>query len=148
MGARLLPRNLPELFSYSLVLEREATKRYAELERFLRGAGVARLADEFEKIGREEKEQYELIALGTAGRDLPELAGWELSWYFHGEGLHPQRQPRTTREALATALAADGPVGDQPRSGLGRRAERRRRAEQRPEVAGSRHQARPRQGVR
>jgi rubrerythrin len=105
MGARLLPRNLPELFSYSLVLEREATKRYAELERFLRGAGVARLADEFEKIGREEKEQYELIALGTAGRDLPELAGWELSWYFHGEGLHPQRQPRTTREALATALA-------------------------------------------
>ena len=105
MGARLLPRNLPELFSYSLVLEREATKRYAELERFRRNAGVERLADEFEKIGREEKEQYDLIALGTAGRDLPELAGWELVWYFHGDALHSRRRPRSTREAIAMALA-------------------------------------------
>ena len=39
MGARLLPRNLPELFSYSLLLEREAARRYAELEGFLRGRG-------------------------------------------------------------------------------------------------------------
>ena len=39
MGARLLPRNLPELFSYSLVLEREAAKRFTELERFLREKG-------------------------------------------------------------------------------------------------------------
>lgn len=104
MGARLLPRNLPELFSYCLVLEREATKRYAELERFLRGAGIDDLADEFEKLGREEKEQYELIALGTAGRELPELAGWELHWYFDGDALKAQRAPRSTREALAMAL--------------------------------------------
>ena len=105
MGARLLPRNLPELFSYSLVLEREATKRYAELERFLRRAGIVELADEFEKLGREEKEQYELIALGTAGRDLPELAGWELHWYFNGESLESSRAPRTTLDAVTMALA-------------------------------------------
>ena len=105
MGARLLPRNLPELFSYSLVLEREATKRYAELERFLRSAGIVDLADEFEKLGREEKEQYELIALGTAGRELPELAGWELYWYFDGDSPKTSRTPRSTRDALAMALA-------------------------------------------
>src|SRR5262249_60746058 len=84
MGARLLPRNLPELFSYSLLLEREAARHYAELERFLRGRGARALADEFEKLGREEREQYEVIALGTAGRGLPPLAGWELGWYFDG----------------------------------------------------------------
>jgi rubrerythrin len=105
MGARLMPRNLPELFSYSLVLEREATKRYAELERFLRSGGVKDLAEEFEKLGREEREQYELIALGTSGRELPELAGWELSWYFYGDNLRGQRAPRSAREAVAMALA-------------------------------------------
>lgn len=105
MGARLMPRNLPELFSYSLALEREATERYAELERFVRKAGVAHVADEFEKIGREENEQYQIIALGTSGRELPEVAGWELSWYFLGEGLKAKRAPRSTREAIAMALA-------------------------------------------
>jgi hypothetical protein len=105
MGARLLPRNLPELFSYSLTLEREATKRFAELERYLRKAGADHLADEFEKIGAEEREQYELIALGTSGGDLPELAGWELSWHFAGESLDSRRAPRTTVEAITLALA-------------------------------------------
>jgi rubrerythrin len=104
MGARLLPRNLPELFSYSLVLEREATKRYAELEGYLRAAGEDTLADEFEKLGREEREQYELIALGTSERELPELAGWELIWYFSGRQLQGQRAPRSSREAVAMAL--------------------------------------------
>jgi hypothetical protein len=105
MGARLLPRNLPELFSYSLVLEREAAKRYAELEGFLRSRGARLLADEFERLGREEREQYELIALGTSGRELPELAGWELGWYFGGEGLHDRRIPRSAGDALTLALA-------------------------------------------
>jgi hypothetical protein len=104
MGARLLPRNLPELFSYSLVLEREATKRYAELEHYLRAVGEGALADEFEKLGREEREQYELIALGTSERELPELAGWELIWYFSGSQLEGQRAPRSSREAVALAL--------------------------------------------
>jgi rubrerythrin len=105
MGARLLPRNLPELFSYSLALEREATRRYAELEKFLRKCGIDNLADEFEKIGREEQEQYEMINLGTAGRDLPELAGWELAWHFSGEAFQTRCAPRSTREAIAMALA-------------------------------------------
>lgn len=105
MGARLLPRNLPELFSYSLVLEREAAKRYAELEGFLRERGALRLADEFEKLGREEREQYEIIALGTAGRELPPLAGWELGWYFGGGGPRAEREPRSVGDALAIALA-------------------------------------------
>jgi rubrerythrin len=105
MGARLLPRNLPELFSYSLLLEREAARHYAELEGFLRGRGETELADEFEKLGREEREQYELIAMGTAGRELPELAGWELEWHFGEDGLQAGRAPRDTAEALAMALA-------------------------------------------
>ena len=105
MGARLLPRNLPELFSYSLVLEREAARRYAQLEGFLRGRGADELADELEKLGREEQEQYEIIALGTAGRELPELAGWELGWYFDGEDLKGLRVPRSPGEALVIALA-------------------------------------------
>lgn len=104
MGARLLPRNLPELFSYSLLLEREAARRYAELERFLRGHGASALAAEFEKLGREEREQYEVIALGTAGRALPELAGWELGWYFGGEAVSDGPAPRSVADALAIAL--------------------------------------------
>jgi hypothetical protein len=105
MGARLLPRNLPELFSYSLVLEREAAKRFAELARFLRARGAVRLADEFDKLSREEREQYEIIALGTSGSDLPQLAGWELGWYFGGEGVESDATPRTPREAVAIALS-------------------------------------------
>ena len=104
MGARLLPRNLPELFSYSLLLEREAARRYAELERFLRGQGARAHAEEFEKLGREEREQYEVIAMGTAGRELPELAGWELGWHFGAEGLSVGTTPRSTADALAIAL--------------------------------------------
>jgi hypothetical protein len=104
MGARLLPRNLPELFSYSLLLEGEAARRYAELERFLRGRGANALAAEFEKLGREEREQYEVIALGTAGRALPELAGWELGWYFGGEVVSDAPAPRSVAHALAIAL--------------------------------------------
>ncbi len=104
MGARLLPRTLPELFSYSLAIEERAAKRYAELERFLREMGIEDLADELERLGREEQEQYELIKLGTAGRALPELAGWELCWHFpRGAGA----APRSAREAIASALALE-----------------------------------------
>lgn len=106
MGARLLPRTLPELFSYSLAIEERAAKRYAELERFLREMGIEDLADELERLGREEQEQYELIKLGTAGRALPELAGWELCWHFMGERA-TRRAPRSAREAIASALALE-----------------------------------------
>lgn len=105
MGARLLPRTLPELFSYSLAIERDAAQRYVELERFMRKIGVEELADEFERIGREEQEQYELIKLGTSGRALPEFAGWELTWHFLGDRAPARHAPRSTREAIASALA-------------------------------------------
>ena len=74
------------------------------LERFLRGHGASALAAEFEKLGREEREQYEVIALGTAGRALPELAGWELGWYFGGEAVSEGPAPRSVADALAIAL--------------------------------------------
>ena len=104
MGRRLLPRTLPELYAHALVMEREATKRFAELEQFMRDVGVEHLAEEFEKIGREEKEQYELLALGTAGRELPELSGWEYAWHFLGPEVDRVEPPRNPREALALAL--------------------------------------------
>src|SRR6185436_19038150 len=66
--------------------------------------GASALAAEFEKLGREEREQYEVIALGTAGRALPELAGWELGWYFGGEAVSAQPAPRSVVDALAIAL--------------------------------------------
>lgn len=104
MGARLLPRTLPELFSYALAIEGEAAKRYRELGAFMRATGVDDLAEELERLGREEEEQHELIRLGTSGRKLPDFAGWELSWHFLG--AEPSRHaPRTPREALASALA-------------------------------------------
>jgi bacterioferritin (cytochrome b1) len=105
MGARLLPRTLPELFAYSLALERNAARRYADLERCMREVGAEQIADEFEKLGREEQEQYELIKLGTSGRALPEVAGWELSWHFLGERIAVRPAPRSPREAIASALA-------------------------------------------
>jgi rubrerythrin len=104
MGARLLPRTLPELFSYCLAIEREAAKRYAELERFARDLGVEDVADELERLGLEEQEQYELIQLGTAGRTLPELAGWELCWHYQPAG-NARRALRSARDAIASALA-------------------------------------------
>jgi hypothetical protein len=105
MGARLLPRTLPELFAYALVVERAAAERYAELERYLRAVPAAHLADELEKIAREEREQYELIALGTSGKSLPQVAGWELDWHFAAERPVTEAGPRSAREAVAMALA-------------------------------------------
>ena len=92
MGRRLLPRNLPELYAQALAMEREATQRFAELEQFMRDVGIDHLAEEFGKIGREEKEQYELLALGTAGRELPELSGWEYAWHFLGPEVESVEQ--------------------------------------------------------
>jgi rubrerythrin len=107
MGRRLLPRNLPELYAYSIAIERDAAKRFAELERFMRDTGIEHVADELEKIGREEREQYELLTLGTAGRDLPELSGWEYAWHYLGPQADRARAPTTTRETLEAALQTE-----------------------------------------
>ncbi|HZM36632.1 MAG TPA: ferritin family protein [Burkholderiales bacterium] len=107
MGRRLLPRNLPELYAHALVLECEAAKRFAELEQLMRDTGVEHLAEEFERIGREEKEQYDLLALGTAGRELPELSGWEYAWHYLGASVDRAPAPTNAREALAAALSTE-----------------------------------------
>jgi rubrerythrin len=107
MGERLLPRTLPELFAHALAIEREATKRFAELERYMRDAGMDHVADEFEQIGKEEREQYELLAVGTAGGRLPELSGWEYAWHYMGAAVDTARAPRNAREALGMALSSE-----------------------------------------
>ena len=107
MATRLLPRDLNELYAHALAVEREATKRFAELERYMRAAGMNHIADEFESIGKEEREQYELLALGTAGRELPKLSPWEYAPHFLGPQADVVRAPRNAREALALAIATE-----------------------------------------
>lgn len=107
MGERLLPKSLIEVYAHALVLERDAAKCFAELERFLRDAGIDYLADEIEAIAKEEFEQYEALALGTADRALPPIADWEYSWHFLGPAVDRPSAPKTPRDALALALATE-----------------------------------------
>lgn len=107
MGRRLLPRNLPELYAYAIVIERDAADALEKIERFVRDAGADHLAEELEKIVREEREQHQLISLGTAGRDLPEMSGWEYSWHFMGDAVPKPASARNTREALSQALGVE-----------------------------------------
>ena len=89
------------------MIEREATKRFAELEKAMRDAGLDHLAEEFETIGREEREQFEALSVGTAGHDLPEVPRWEFDSYFQGPRHWKPRKPRSAREALGLALATE-----------------------------------------
>lgn len=107
MGERLLPKTLLDVYAYALALEREATERFAELQHYLRDAGIDYLADELEAIGKEEREQYEALALGTGERELPPVAQWEISWHFLGPQFDRAAPPRSPREALAFALAGE-----------------------------------------
>jgi rubrerythrin len=107
MGCRLLPHTLPELYAHALVLEREATRRFELLARCMRDAGVDHIAEEFEAIGKEEREQYELIAAGTASANLVEPEPWEYAWQFMGPGAEVVRQPKSTRDVIQLAIAAE-----------------------------------------
>jgi rubrerythrin len=107
MGERLLPRTLPELYAHALVLEREATTRFDLLARCMRDAGMDHLAEEFEAIGREEREQYELLAAGTANANLVEPTAWEYAWHYLGSVADQHPQPRNTREVLQLAISAE-----------------------------------------
>ena len=107
MGQRLLPQTLIDLYAHSLAIERDAFKRFVELERFMRDAGMDYIAEEFEKIGREEQEQYEALALGTAERHLPQLESWEYAWHYLGPQADKARAPKNAREALQLALATE-----------------------------------------
>ncbi len=107
MAQRLLPQTLIELYAHSLAIEREAFKRFIELERYMRDCGFDHIAEEFEKIGREEQEQYEALALGTCDRELPQIAEWEYAWHYLGASTARPRAPRNAREALQMALATE-----------------------------------------
>src|SRR5919206_784550 len=107
MGQRLLPQTLIELYAHALAIEREAFKRFVELERVMHDAGLDALAEEFQRIGREEQEQYEALALGTAERHLPEIAPWEYAWHYLGAEPQTVHAPKTAREALAIALSTE-----------------------------------------
>lgn len=107
MGQRLLPQNLIDLYAHALAIEREAFKRFIELERFMRDAGVDHIADEFEKIGREEQEQYEALALGTAEREMPQIESWEYAWHYLGPDADKAPAPKSAREAIALAISTE-----------------------------------------
>src|SRR3954462_11165913 len=77
MAQRLLPQTLIELYAHALAIEREAFKRYIELERCMRDCGLDPLGEEFEKIGRGEREQSGALALGPCARELPPIADGE-----------------------------------------------------------------------
>jgi len=107
MGQRLLPQNLLELYAHALVIERDAFKRFVELERFMRDVGLDYIAEEFERIGKEEQEQYEALAIGTAERELPALVGWEYAWHYLGPQADKVAAPKNAREALTLALGTE-----------------------------------------
>ncbi|HET7362173.1 MAG TPA: ferritin family protein [Burkholderiales bacterium] len=107
MGQRLLPQSLIELYAHALAIERGAFKRFVELERYMRDVGYDYIADEFERIGREEQEQYEALAIGTAERELPPLAEWEYAWHYLGPQSPKTLPPKSAREALTLALATE-----------------------------------------
>jgi rubrerythrin len=107
MGQRLLPQTLIDLYAHALAIEREAFKRFVELERFMRDCGLDHIAEEFEKIGREEQEQYEALALGTAERHLPQLTGWEYAWHYLGPDADKASAPQSAREAIKLAISTE-----------------------------------------
>ena len=89
------------------MIEREAAKRFAELEKAMRDAGYDHLAEEFESIGREESQQFQALAEGTAGHELPEVPEWEFDWHFQDPRGWKPRKPRSAREALGLAIATE-----------------------------------------
>jgi bacterioferritin (cytochrome b1) len=105
MGQRLLPQNLISLYAHALAIERAAFKRFVELERCMRDAGMDHLADEFEAIGKEEQEQYEALAIGE--RELPQISPWEYAWHYLGEAADRMPAPESPRDAIRAALAVE-----------------------------------------
>ena len=112
MGTRLLPRDLNVLFAHALALEGAAARQFLELERYMRAAGMDHIADEFESIGKEEREQYELLAVGTAGRELPKPLAWEYAPHFLGPQAEVARAPRNVRDALTQAIATERRIAE------------------------------------
>jgi len=107
MAIRLLPRTLPELYAHALVMERDATKRFEIFADCLRDAGVDHIAEEFDAIAKEEREQYELLKSGTEHAALPEPARWEYAWHFMGAEGDVVHAPQNVRDVLKLAISAE-----------------------------------------
>ena len=107
MAARLLPRTLPDLYAHALVLERQATRRFEVFARCMRDVGLEHLAEEFEAIGKEEREQYELLASGTKNSGLSDPSPWEYAWHYMGPAGDVVPAPRNTRDVLKLAISAE-----------------------------------------
>jgi rubrerythrin len=107
MAVRLLPRSLPELYAHAIILERDATRRFEVFARCMRETGFDHLAEEFEAIGKEEREQYELLVNGTKNANLPDVSPWEYAWHFMGKAGDVVAAPTSTRDVLALAISAE-----------------------------------------
>jgi hypothetical protein len=107
MAARLLPKTLPELYAHAIVLERDATKRFQIFARCMREAGMEHLAEELDLIGKEEREQYEILSTGTANANLPQVSSWEYAWHFMGPAGDVVPAPTTVRDVLKLAISAE-----------------------------------------
>lgn len=107
MAVRLLPRTLPELYAHAIVLERDATRRFEVFARCMREAGFEHLAEEFDAIGKEEREQYELLYNGTRNANLPEVGSWEYAWHFMGAAGDVVPAPTSARDVLRLAISAE-----------------------------------------
>ena len=107
MAVRLLPRTLPDLYAHALVMERDAAKRFEIFARCMREVGMDHLAEEFEAIGKEEREQYELLVTGTKNANLVEPSAWEYAWHYMGAAGDVVPAPQSTRDILKLALSAE-----------------------------------------
>jgi rubrerythrin len=107
MADRLLPRTLPELYAHAIVLERDAAKRFKIFADCMREAGVEHVAEEFDLIGKEEQEQYELLANGTAHANLPQVSSWEYAWHFMGPAGDVVPAPKNVRDVIKLAISAE-----------------------------------------
>ena len=107
MAARLLPKTLPELYAHAIVLERDAAKRFEIFARCMRESGMDHLAEEFELIGKEEREQYELLSTGTANANLPQVSSWEYAWHYMGRAGDVVPAPNTVRDVIKLAISAE-----------------------------------------
>ena len=107
MADRLLPRTLPEFYAHAIILERDAAKRLRIFAECMRESGMEHLAHELDLIGKEEREQYELLASGTANANLPQVSSWEYAWHFMGPAGDVVPAPKNVRDVLKLAISAE-----------------------------------------
>jgi rubrerythrin len=73
----------------------------------MREAGVEHVAEEFDLIGKEEHEQYELLANGTVNANLPQVSSWEYAWHFMGPAGDVVPAPKNVRDVIKLAISAE-----------------------------------------